>query len=133
MTGLSQGAFDYTIPYLKQRKQFGQSIAQFQGVQFQFAQEYMDIYASRLMVYEAARRKEAGIDFMREAAMAKLYSSQVAGRVTTKCIELSGGVGFTRDFIIEKFYRDSIVGKIYEGTSNICLNTIANSILKDYQ
>jgi len=133
MVGLAQGAFDNTIPYLLERKQFGQPIANFQGMQFQYAQELVEIQAARLLVLEAARMKEANMDIVKEAAMAKLYASQVAGRVTTRCVEWLGGIGFTTATIVEKMYRDSVIGKIYEGTSNICLKTIAQCIQKEYK
>ncbi|KAL0482675.1 short-chain 2-methylacyl-CoA dehydrogenase [Acrasis kona] len=133
MVGLAQGAFDYALPYIIQRQQFGQSISSFQGMQFQYAKAAVDIRAARLMVYDAARMKEQGLNFQKEAAMAKYYSSEVAHEVATKCIEWLGGVGFTKEFQAEKFYRDCIIGKIYEGTSNINLQTIAKLIVKDYQ
>lgn len=131
MLGLAQGAFDYAIPYMKQRTQFNTPIANFQGMQFQYANAAVEIESARLMVYEAARRKLAGLPFTKEAAMAKYYSSEVAGRASSKAIEWLGGVGFTKEFAAEKYYRDSIIGKIYEGTSNINLQTIAKIILND--
>jgi short/branched chain acyl-CoA dehydrogenase len=133
MVGLAQGAYDYTIPYLLQRKQFGEAIANFQGMQFQYAQAAVDIRAARLLVYDAARMKEQGVNFTKEAAMAKYYASETASRVATRCVEWLGGVGFTKEFKAEKFYRDCIIGKIYEGTSNINLQTIAKLIVKEYQ
>mmetsp|Transcript_25060 Transcript_25060/g.41283 ORF Transcript_25060/g.41283 Transcript_25060/m.41283 type:complete len:420 (-) Transcript_25060:312-1571(-) len=133
MVGLAQGTFDATLPYIMQRKQFGQPIAEFQGVQFQFAQLRTDIEAARLMVYNAARLKMAEKEFVLEAAMAKLFASQVAERVASQCVELLGGVGFTKDFPAEKFFRDSKIGSIYEGTSNIQLNTIAKLVLRHYK
>lgn len=133
MVGLAQGAFDYTIPYLKERKQFGQAIASFQGMQFQYADQAVKIHAARLMVHEAARMKMQGnLSFAKEAAMAKYYASEVAGSTTQKCIEWLGGVGFTKEFAAEKYYRDCIIGKIYEGTSNINLQTIAKHIVNEY-
>jgi len=132
MLGLAQGVFDYTIPYLKSRKQFNTAIADFQGMEFQYAKAATEIEAARLLVYNAARLKENGINFTKEAAMAKYYSSEVAGNVATKCIEWLGGVGFTKEFCAEKFYRDCIIGKIYEGTSNINLQTIAKLVKKEY-
>lgn len=132
MVGLAQGAFDAAVPYLHQRKQFGQPIAEFQGMQFQIAQAATEIEAARLMTYNAARMKEAGVPFIKEAAMAKLYASQVAERVSSKAVEWLGGVGFTREFPVEKFYRDSRIGAIYEGTSNIQLQTIAKILAKQY-
>merc|ERR1712087_1005400 len=133
MVGLAQGALDLTLPYLHERKQFGTAIADFQGVQHQFAQLATDLHSARLVVYNAARMKEAGLPFIKEAAMAKLCASQVAERVASRCIELLGGVGFTRDFGVEKLYRDVKVGSIYEGTSNIQLNTIAKLISTHYR
>ncbi|KAF9420702.1 hypothetical protein BGZ76_004061 [Entomortierella beljakovae] len=132
MLGLAQGAFDITLPYLFQRKQFGTQIGQFQGMQHQYAQIAVDIEAARLLTYNAARLKEEGKPFVKEAAMAKLYASQVAERTASRCIEWSGGIGFTRDYPIEKFYRDCKIGAIYEGTSNIQLQTIAKILEKKY-
>ena len=133
MIGLAQGALDRTLPYLHERKQFGSRIADFQGVQHQIAQLATELEAARLLVYNAARMKEAGVPVVKEAAMAKLYSSQVAERVASKCVELLGGVGFTRSFGVEKLYRDAKIGAIYEGTSNIQLQTIAKLISADYK
>ena len=133
MVGLAQGALDLTLPYLHERKQFGTRVADFQGVQHQVAQLATELHAARLIVYNAARMKEAGVPVVKEAAMAKLYSSQVAERVASKCIELLGGVGFTKDLGVEKFYRDAKIGAIYEGTSNIQLQTIAKLISADYK
>jgi len=132
MVGLAQGALDLTLPYLHERRQFGQRVADFQGVQHQVAQMATELHAARLLVYSAARTKEAGEPVVKEAAMAKLYSSQVAERVASRCIELLGGVGFTKDFGVEKLYRDAKIGSIYEGTSNIQLNTIAKLITAKY-
>ena len=132
MVGLAQGAFDATMPYLHQRKQFDTRIADFQGMQHQYAQIAVDIEAARLLTYNAARRKEAGLPFVKEAAMAKLYASQVAERTASRCVEWLGGVGFTKDFPAEKFFRDCKIGAIYEGTSNIQLQTIAKLIQADY-
>jgi len=133
MLGIAQGAFDATMPYLQQRKQFGTRIGDFQGMQHQYAQAAVDIEAARLMVYNAARLKMAGRPFVKEAAMAKLYASQVAERTASKCVEWLGGVGFTKDFPAEKFYRDCKIGAIYEGTSNIQLQTIAKLVQKEYE
>eukprot|EP00160_Parvularia_atlantis_P014287 Unigene3462_Nuclearia_a/m.10595 Unigene3462_Nuclearia_a/g.10595 ORF Unigene3462_Nuclearia_a/g.10595 Unigene3462_Nuclearia_a/m.10595 type:complete len:420 (+) Unigene3462_Nuclearia_a:22-1281(+) len=133
MIGLAQGALDATLPYLFQRKQFGQAIGDMQAVQHQYAQLAVEIEAARLMVYNAARLKEQGQPFVKEAAMAKLYSSQVAERTASKCVEMLGGVGFTKDFPVEKFYRDCKIGAIYEGTSNIQLQTIAKLISTQYK
>ncbi len=132
MLGLAQGAFDYAMRYILERKQFGQTIASFQGVQFQYARLAMDIEAARLMVYNAARLKDAGLPFIKEAAMAKLFASEVAERTASMCIELCGGVGFTKEYPVEKFYRDAKIGKIYEGTSNMQLQTIAKLLARIY-
>jgi len=158
MLGLAQGAFDVTIPYLKTRKQFGQAIADFQGMQHQYAQvtiyliltllasfffiphqllldNYkvaMEIEAARLLVYNAARLKEANKEFVKEAAMAKLYASQVAEKTASRCIEWLGGVGFTKDYPVEKFFRDCKIGAIYEGTTNIQLSTIGKLVASQY-
>jgi alkylation response protein AidB-like acyl-CoA dehydrogenase len=130
MIGVAQGAIDATIKYLGERKQFGKSLSEFQGVQFQIAQAATELEAARLMVYNAARLKDAGQDIAREGAMAKLFSSQVCERVTSLCLELFGGYGYTKDYPVEKFYRDAKIGTIYEGTSNMQLQTIAKAILK---
>ncbi|CAN5271547.1 acyl-CoA dehydrogenase AcdA [soil metagenome] len=130
MIGLTQGALDATVRYVQEREQFGRPIGQFQGVQFQLAQMATELEAARLMVYNAARLKDAGEPFLQEAAMAKLFSSQVAQRITSTCIDLFGGYGFTREYPVEKFYRDSKIGTIYEGTSNMQLQTIAKNLLK---
>ena len=111
MIGLAQGALDNTMPYLYQRKQFGQLIGEMQAVQHQYAQAFVDLEAARALVYNAARLKEEGQSFVKEAAMAKLYASQVAERVASKCVEMMGGVGFTKDLPVEKFYRDCKVRK----------------------
>ena len=129
MVGTAQGAFDAAVPYTFQRKQFGKLIGDFQGMQFQMAQIHTEIQAARLMTYNAARMKEAGKPFIMEAAMCKLFAGQVAKRATAMAIEWCGGVGFTRDLPVEKFYRDCMIGQIYEGTSNIQLQTI-NKLLK---
>jgi len=131
MIGVAQGALDATIKYLSERKQFGKPLAEFQGVQFQIAQAATDVEAARLMVYNAARLKDAGKDIAREGAMAKLFSSQVCERVTSLCVELFGGYGYTKDYPVEKFYRDAKIGTIYEGTSNMQLQTIAKAVLKN--
>jgi len=130
MIGVAQGALNATITYLNERKQFGKPLADFQAIQFQVAQAATDLEAARLMVYNAARLKDAGKDIAREGAMAKLFSSQVCERVTSLCIELFGGYGYTKDYPVEKFYRDAKIGTIYEGTSNMQLQTIAKAILK---
>ena len=129
MLGLAQGAWEYAAKYAQQRKQFGQPLAGFQAVAFQLAQMATDITAVRLMVYNAARMKDAGVPFLKEAAMAKLYSSQVAERVASQAVEIFGGYGFTKDYPVEKFFRDSKIGSIYEGTSNMQLMTIAKLCL----
>jgi len=130
MIGVAQGALTATISYLAERKQFGRPLSEFQGIQFQVAQAATDLEAARLMVYNAARLKDAGRDIAREGAMAKLFSSQVCERVTSLCVELFGGYGYTKDYPVEKFYRDAKIGTIYEGTSNMQLQTIAKAILK---
>jgi alkylation response protein AidB-like acyl-CoA dehydrogenase len=130
MVGLAQGALDHTIKYVQEREQFGKPIGAFQGVQFQIAQMAAEIEAARLMVYNAARLKDEGKDFVLQAAMCKLFSSQVAQRVTSTAVDLFGGYGFTREYPVEKLYRDAKVGAIYEGTSNMQLQTIAKLIIK---
>ncbi len=130
MIGVAQGALDAAKAYLKERKQFGRSLSDFQGIQFQVAQAATELEAARLMVYNAARLKDAGHDIAREGAMAKLFSSQVAERVTSVCVELFGGYGYTRDYPAEKFYRDAKIGAIYEGTSNMQLQTIGKMELR---
>lgn len=131
MLGLAEGAFDYALAYIQERQQFGKPIAEFQGVQFQYARLAMEIEAARLLVYEAARLKDAGRDFVKQAAMAKLFASEVAERAASQAIEFLGGVGFTRDYPVEKLYRDAKIGKIYEGTSNMQLSTIAKLLQTD--
>jgi short-chain 2-methylacyl-CoA dehydrogenase len=129
MIGVARGALEHAIAYSKERKQFGKPIADFQGIQFQIAQAATELEAARLMVYNAARLKDAGKPFVREAAMAKLFSSQICEKVTSMSVEIFGGNGYTREYPVEKFWRDSKIGKIYEGTSNMQLATIAKSIL----
>jgi alkylation response protein AidB-like acyl-CoA dehydrogenase len=129
MVGLAQGAFEHALRYSQERKQFGKSIAEFQGVQFQLAQMATEIEAARMLVYNAARMKDAGMDFVKQAAMVKLFSSQVAERVASLAVEIYGGAGFTKDYPVEKYYRDAKIGKIYEGTSNMQLQTIAKMLL----
>ena len=131
MVGLSAGALEYGINYVKERRQFGKAIGAFQGVQFQVAQIATELEAARLMVYNAARMKDAGENFVMQAAMAKLFTSQVAERVTSQVVELYGGYGYTKDYPAEKYYRDAKIGKIYEGTSNMQLQTIAKLVLGD--
>jgi len=130
MIGVATGALGAATSYSKERKQFGKPIAEFQGVQFQLAQAATELEAARLMVYNAARLKDAGQAFTQQAAMAKLFSSQVAERVTSLCVELLGGYGYTKEYPVEKFYRDAKIGTIYEGTSNMQLQTIAKLLLK---
>ena len=132
MVGLAQGAFDFAMKYMLEREQFGKSIALFQGMEFQYAQLAVDIEAARLLVYNAARLKDAGRPFIKQAAMAKLYSSNVAERTASLAIEFCGGVGFTKEYPPEKFYRDAKIGKIYEGTSNMQLKTIAGMLRDEY-
>mmetsp|Transcript_32734 Transcript_32734/g.82121 ORF Transcript_32734/g.82121 Transcript_32734/m.82121 type:complete len:417 (+) Transcript_32734:67-1317(+) len=131
MLGLAEGCYALTMPYLAERKQFNTRIADFQGMQHQYANAYMEIHASKLLTYEAARLKDAGKPFIREASMAKLYASQVAERTASTCVNMLGGVGFTKEFGVEKYFRDCKIGQIYEGTSNIQLQTIAKQILAD--
>jgi alkylation response protein AidB-like acyl-CoA dehydrogenase len=128
MVGIAQGAYENALKYTAEREQFGQAINSFQGVQFQLAEMAVDIEAARLLVYNAARLKDAGRPFLKEAAMAKLYSSRTAERVSSKAIELYGGYGYVKDYPVEKFWRDSKIGAIYEGTSNMQLQTIAKLI-----
>jgi alkylation response protein AidB-like acyl-CoA dehydrogenase len=130
MIGVARGALDAAIGYVKERQAFGKSVAEFQGVQFQLAQAATELEAARLLVYNAARLRDTGRDVMKEGAMAKLFSSQVCERVTSLCVELFGGYGYTKDFPVEKFYRDAKIGTIYEGTSNMQLHTIAKQIIK---
>lgn len=130
MIGVARGALDTTLAYVQERKQFGKSISDFQAVQFQLAQVATELEGARLMVYNAARLRDAGHPFTQEAAMAKLFSSQVCERVTSLCVELHGGYGYTKDYPVEKFYRDAKIGTIYEGTSNMQLQTIAKLLLK---
>ena len=129
MVGTAQGALDHTLRYVREREQFGRSIGDFQGVQFQLADAATDLEASRLLVYNAARLRDAGHDFLVPAAMAKLHSSRMAQKVTSLCIDLFGGYGFTTEYPVEKFYRDSKIGTIYEGTTNMQLQTIARGLL----
>ena len=131
MIGVARGALDATLAYVRERQQFGHAIGEFQGVQFQLAQAETELEAARLMVYNAARLKDAGQSFTREAAMAKLYASQMCERVTSLCVELHGGYGYTTDYPVEKFYRDAKIGAIYEGTSNMQLQTIAKMVMQE--
>ncbi|XP_058400177.1 short/branched chain specific acyl-CoA dehydrogenase, mitochondrial isoform X1 [Diceros bicornis minor] len=132
MLGLAQGCFDFTIPYIKERVQFGKRIFDFQGLQHQVAQVATQLEATRLLTYNAARFVEAGRPFIKEASMAKYYASEIAGLTTSKCMEWMGGVGYTKDYPVEKYFRDAKIGSIYEGASNIQLNTIAKCIDPEY-
>lgn len=125
MLGIAQGAYEAALGYIKTREQFGKAIGQFQGVQFQIAQMRVELEAARLMVYNAARLKDAGLDFIESAAMAKLYASKAAEKITSMAIDLFGGNGFTKEYPVEKYWRDAKIGQIYEGTSNMQLQTIA--------
>ncbi|KAM9197776.1 short/branched chain specific acyl-CoA dehydrogenase, mitochondrial isoform 2-T2 [Dugong dugon] len=132
MLGVAQGCFDYTIPYIKERVQFGKRIFDFQSLQHQVAHVATQLEAARLLTYNSARLVEAGRPFIKEASMAKYYASEIAGLVTSKCIDWMGGVGYTKNYPVEKFFRDAKIGTIYEGTSNIQLSTIARSIDAEY-
>lgn len=129
MVGIAQGALDAAIGYTKERKQFGKAVAEFQAVQFELARMATQIETARLLVYEAARLKEAGQPFLKEAAMAKYHASEVAESVTSKAVDLFGGYGYVKEYPVEKFYRDAKIGKIYEGTSNMQLQTIAKLVI----
>jgi alkylation response protein AidB-like acyl-CoA dehydrogenase len=129
MIGVARGAWEFAIKYSQERKQFGKAISTFQGIQFQLAQMATEIEAARLLVYNTARMKDASMNFLKEAAMTKLYTSQVAERVTSLAVEIYGGAGFTKDYPVEKYFRDAKIGKIYEGTSNMQLGTIAKIVL----
>ena len=129
MVGLAQGALDHTIRYVKERKQFGRTIADFQGVQFQIARAATEVEAARLLVYNAARLRDGGRPFLTEAAMCKIFSSEVAERTASLAVNLYGGYGFVKDYPVEKLYRDAKIGQIYEGTSNLQLQTIARQLL----
>ncbi|MBI2818612.1 MAG: acyl-CoA dehydrogenase [Acidobacteria bacterium] len=129
MIGLARGALDHAVSYVKERKQFGKPIGEFQAVQFQLAQVATEIEAARLMVYNAARLREAGKPFLKEAAMTKYFTAEVAEHASSLAVDLFGGYGFTREYPVEKLYRDAKIGKIYEGTSNMQLQTIARTIL----
>ncbi|HEX6881606.1 MAG TPA: acyl-CoA dehydrogenase family protein, partial [Terriglobales bacterium] len=130
MLGLAEGAWQNAMKYSQERKQFGKAISEFQGIQFQLAQMATEIEAVKMMVYNAARMKDAKMNFVKEAAMTKLFASQVAERVASLAVEIYGGYGFTKDYPVEKFFRDSKIGKIYEGTSNMQLSTIAKLVIK---
>ena len=129
MIGLAQGALDHAVKYVRERKQFGKLIADFQAVQFQLARAATEVEAARLLVYNAARLRDAGRPFLREAAMCKVFSSDAAEHVTSLAVQLFGGYGYVKDYPVEKLYRDAKIGQIYEGTSNMQLQTIAKQIL----
>lgn len=129
MVGLAAGALDYALAYARQRKQFGKTIAEFQGVQFELAEMAVEVQAARLLVYNAARLKDAGQPYQTEAAMAKYFASEIAERTASRAVEVFGGVGFTKDYPVEKLYRDAKAGRIYEGTSNMQRATIAKALL----
>ncbi len=129
MLGLAQGALDHTVAYVKERKQFGKAIGEFQGVQFQIARMATDVEATRLLVYNCARLRDNGLPFLTEAAMCKVYSSEVAERVASMAVNLFGGNGFVKEYPVEKLYRDAKIGQIYEGTTNMQLMTIAKDLL----
>jgi alkylation response protein AidB-like acyl-CoA dehydrogenase len=129
MIGLARGALDHAVAYARERKQFGKPIADFQGVQFDLAKMAVYVEAARLLVYNAARLRDAGMPFLTEAAMAKYYSSEIAEKTASKAIEVHGGVGVTKDYPVEKLYRDAKIGRIYEGTSNMQLLTIAKKLI----
>jgi short-chain 2-methylacyl-CoA dehydrogenase len=129
MTGLAQGALDHAVRYARERRQFGKPIAEFQAVQFDLARMAVEIEAARLLVYNAARLRDAGLPFTAQAAMAKYFSSEIAERAASHAVEIFGGVGFTRDYPVEKLYRDAKIGRIYEGTSNMQMATIAKHLL----
>jgi len=128
MLGLAEGALEHAVRYTQERKQFGKTIAEFQGVQFQLARAATDIEAARLLVYNAARLRDAGRPFLKEAAMCKLFASEVAERTASLTVNLFGGYGFVKDYPVEKLYRDAKIGQIYEGTSNLQLITIAKTL-----
>jgi alkylation response protein AidB-like acyl-CoA dehydrogenase len=129
MVGLSQGALDHAVAYVKDRRQFGKPIADFQGVQFQIARMAVDVETARVLVYNAARLRDARLPFLTEAAICKIVSSEVAERVTAQAINLYGGYGYVKDYPVEKLFRDAKIGQIYEGTSNMQLATIAKQLL----
>ena len=130
MLGLAQGAFDHSIGYARERKQFGKAIAEFQGIQFQIAEMAVDIEAARLLVYNAAKLRDSGQPFVTEAAMAKFFASEMAERVASRAVEIYGGAGFTKDYPVEKLYRDAKIGRIYEGTNNMQRVLIARRFLE---
>jgi alkylation response protein AidB-like acyl-CoA dehydrogenase len=129
MIGLAQGALDHAVRYARERRQFGRAIGEFQAVQHQLARAATELAAARLLVYTAARLRDAGLPFLVEAAMCKLASSEMAERVASLAVNLFGGYGFVKDYPVEKLYRDAKIGQIYEGTSNLQLQTIAKQML----
>jgi alkylation response protein AidB-like acyl-CoA dehydrogenase len=129
MLGLAAGALEHAVKYTKERKQFGKAVAEFQGVQFQLARAATDVEAARLLVYNAARLRDLGQPFLTEAAMCKIFASEVAERVASLAVNLFGGNGFVKEYPVEKLYRDAKIGQIYEGTSNLQLQTIAKQML----
>ena len=131
MIGISEAALRYGMGYSKEREQFGTPISEFQAIQFQLADVATNLEAARMLVYNAARLKDAGMDFLKEAAMAKLFSSRIAEQITSRILEIYGGYGYTKEYPVEKLYRDAKIGQIYEGTSNMQLQTIAKYILKN--
>lgn len=131
MLGIAEAALSHAVKYASERKQFGKPISEFQGLQFQLAEMATEVEAARLLVYNAARLKDAGREFLSAAAMAKYYASEAAGRITAKAVDVLGGVGFTKDYPVEKLFRDAKIGTIYEGTSNIQLHTIAKQLIAD--
>jgi len=128
MVGLAQGALDHALAYTRERKQFGKAIADFQGVQFQLADAATDVEAARLLVYNAARMRDARMPFLKQAAMCKLFAAEMAERVTSLAVQLYGGYGYVKDYPVEKLYRDAKIGQIYEGTSNLQRQTIAKQL-----
>jgi butyryl-CoA dehydrogenase/short/branched chain acyl-CoA dehydrogenase len=131
MLGIAEAALSHAVKYASERKQFGKPISEFQGLHFQLAEMATEVEAARLLVYNAARLKDAGREFLSAAAMAKYYASEAAGRITAKAVDVLGGVGFTKDYPVEKLFRDAKIGTIYEGTSNIQLQTIAKQLIAD--
>lgn len=129
--GIAEGAYRHAMPYLFERKQFGRAIGDFQAMQHQYAELAVELASARLLVYNAARLKDAGLDYIKASCMAKLHASRVAERTSSRCIEMLGGVGFSKQLMAEKFYRDCKVGTIYGGTSNVQLSTIARLIKQE--
>ena len=129
MVGVAEGALGHALRYLREREQFGKRLAEFQGIQFQAADLATQVEAAKLLVWNAARLKDQGEDFLQSAAMAKYYATEMAVRVTAKCVDFFGGVGYTEEYPVAKLYRDAKIGTIYEGTSNMQLQTIAKCLL----